>query len=72
MPLDSTIEYKRHSKGLLETSLLSCSFRLPEAVFLGFLKGSSPFDTLSKLSFLKPSIGITISPLMSKVLIKSP
>ena len=66
-----TIEYKKHSNGLLATSLESRSLILPEAVFLGFMNKDSPFSSRFLFSALNDSVSIIISPLISNFLGKN-
>ena len=63
--LSETIEYKKHSKGLLATSLESRSLILPEAVFLGFINKDSPDNSRFLFRALNESFSIIISPLIS-------
>ena len=60
-----TKPYNKQSNGRFATSALSCSFKLPDAVFRGFLYGSSPLAIRSSFILLNPSNGSTISPLIS-------
>src|SRR5690625_7863971 len=53
-----TIAKIKQSNGRLETSVLSCSFRVPEAVFLGFLNKSNPSFSRALFNSANPNKGI--------------